>query len=124
MARILIVEDDPLFATSMSELLEGAGHTVLGIADTGASALQQAARHQPDLALVDIKLKNKGDGVRTALRLKARHSLKVVFVSGYLDSRTQKRAAEVEPAGFVTKPCSAQDLLKIVFVATAESSVS
>lgn len=50
MARILIVEDDLFVATSMSELLEGAGHHVLGIADNEASAVKQAAHGRPDLA--------------------------------------------------------------------------
>jgi DNA-binding response OmpR family regulator len=92
MARILIIEDDPDIATSMAEILECAGHQVLGIANDEASAVKQIARSRPDLALIDIKLGNHGDGVQTALRLKARHPVKVVFVSGYLDSRTQKSA--------------------------------
>jgi len=119
MARILVVEDDPVIATSMSELLEAAGHQVLGIADNEASAVKLVARGRPDLALVDIKLGKKGDGVRIALRLKARHPLKVVFVSGYLDNHTQLRAAAAAPAGFVVKPYAAQHLLEIVSIATA-----
>ena len=122
MARILIVEDDPAIAASMSETLEAAGHQVLGIAADGASAAKQVARGQPDLALVDIKLGEKGDGVRLALRLKARYSIRIVFVSGYLDSYTQKRAAAAEPAGFVVKPYAIRDLLEIVSIATAGTS--
>ncbi|MCI0430379.1 MAG: response regulator [Rhodospirillales bacterium] len=124
MARILIVEDDPVLATSISELLEGAGHHVLGIANNGASAIKQFACGRPDLALVDIKLGNKEDGVVIALRLKARHPVKIVFVSGYLDSHTQRRAAAAEPAGFVAKPCTARELLEIISIATAGTSVA
>jgi DNA-binding NarL/FixJ family response regulator len=97
----------------VSELLEEADHPVVGIADTGTSALKQAAHSRPDLALVDIKLGNEDeDGVRTALRLKERHPLKVVFVSGHLVSLTQRRAAEAEPAG----------LLKITFLLKARTN--
>ena len=124
MARILIVEDDPAVAASMSEILQGAGHHVLGIAQDEPSAVRQAARDRPDLALVDIKLGETGDGVETALRLKARHPVKVVFVSGYLDSFTQKRAAVAEPAGFVVKPFAGRDLLAIVSIATAGTSIT
>ena len=119
MARILIVEDDPDIATTMSELLDHAGHQVVGIANSEASAVNQAARSRPDLALVDIKLANDSDGVQTALHLKARYPVEVVFVSGYLDSYTQKRAATAEPAGFVVKPYSAQHLLEVVSIASA-----
>lgn len=119
MARILIVEDEAIVAMTMSMVLDSAGHQVVGIANDEASAAKQVARSRPDLALVDIKLANNSDGVQTALRLKARHPLKVVFVSGYLDSHTQKRAAAVDPAGYVVKPYSARNLLKVVSIATA-----
>jgi two-component system, response regulator PdtaR len=119
MARILIVEDDPVSADSMLELLEIAGHHVLGIANNGFSAVKQVARKRPDLALIDIKLGETGDGVRIALHLKDRYPVKIVFVSGYLDNHTQRRAAAADPAGFVAKPVAAEQLLKIVSIATA-----
>ena len=118
MARILIVEDDPDIATTMSDLLDCAGHQVVGIANDEVSAVKQVAS-QPDLALVDIRLMNDSDGVQTALHLKARYPVKVVFVSGYLDSYTQKRAAAADPAGIVVKPYSAQHLLEVVSIASA-----
>jgi two-component system, response regulator PdtaR len=124
MARILIVEDEPVVAMMMSMVLDLAGHHVVGIADDEASAVKQVARSRPDLALVDIKLANNSDGVETALRLKARHPVKVVFVSGHLDSHTQKRAADINPAGYVVKPYSAQRLLKIVSIASAPASAA
>lgn len=123
MARILIVEDDLVVATRMSEILEHAGHQVLGIADDEVSAVKRVARSRPDLVLVDVKLKNDDDGIQTALHLKARYPVKVVFVSGYLDSSTQKRAAAVAPAGYVVKPYSAQQLLDVVTIASATSWV-
>ena len=119
MARILVVEDDPDIATAMSEILECAGHQVLGIAHDDASAVKQVTLSRLDLALVHIKVTNGSDGVQTALHLKARHPVKVVFVTGCLDSRTRKRAAAVEPAGYVVKPYSADQLLKVVSIASA-----
>ena len=109
---------------TMSMVLDLAGHHVVGIADEEASAVKQVARSRPDLALVDIKLANNSDGVETALRLKAKHPVKVVFVSGHLDSHTQMRAASVEPAGYVVKPYSTQRLLKIVSIASAPASAA
>ena len=104
--------------------IESAGHQVLGIANDEASAVQQIAHIRPDVALVDIKLGKKGDGIETAMHLKASHPVKIVFVSGYLDSQTQKRAAAAEPAGFVIKPYSAHHLLEVVSIAIAGASVA
>jgi len=123
MARILIVEDDLVIATRMSEILEGAGHQVVGIVNDEASAVKQVAS-RPDLALVDIRLMNDSDGVQTALHLKARYPVKVVFVSGYLDSYTRKRTAAAEPAGIVVKPYSWQHLLEVVSIASAATSAA
>lgn len=109
---------------AMSMVLDLAGHQVVGIADDAASAVKLVARSRPDLALVDIKLANNSDGVEIARRLKARHPVKLVFVSGHLDSHTQMRAASVEPAGYVVKPYSAQRLLKIVSIASASASAA
>jgi CheY-like chemotaxis protein len=123
MARILIVEDDLVIATRMSEILECAGHQVVGIVNDEASAVKQVAS-RPDLALVDIRLMNDSDGVQTALHLKARYPVKVVFVSGYLDSYTRKRTAAAEPAGIVVKPYSWQHLLEVVSIASAATSAA
>ena len=50
MARILIVEDEPVVAMMMSVVLDLAGHQVVEIADDEASAVKQVARSRPDLA--------------------------------------------------------------------------
>jgi two-component system, response regulator PdtaR len=122
MSSILIVEDDPIVATGMSMLLACAGHNVVGIAIDEASAVEQLAAGRPDMVLVDIRLANNSDGIQTALRLKAAHPVKVVFVSGHLDSRTQRRAAAVDPAGYLLKPYTAQNLLKVVSIAGAPAA--
>lgn len=117
MARILIVEDEVLVAESVSQLLDHAGHEVVGIASDEASALKEAARGKPDLVLMDIRLAGGGDGVETARRIQAERRVPVVFMSAYYDPKTRARAATVQPAGFVVKPFSPEQLLRAVSAA-------
>jgi CheY-like chemotaxis protein len=79
--RILVVEDEALVAMLISDVIEGMGNVVAGVADTAAEAIMLAGREQPDLALCDIKLLGGDNGLEVAAALKP---LKIpcVFVSG------------------------------------------
>jgi two-component system, response regulator PdtaR len=71
--KILIVEDEPLFAASLKSLIEAdPKHTVVAIADDLASALEAADALQPDLALVDIRLAGGSSGFSVAADLHAK----------------------------------------------------
>src|SRR3546814_14993393 len=61
-ASILIVEDEMLIALSTSATLSDLGYEVIGIAATAEDALRSAARRQPVLLLMDLTLREQGDG--------------------------------------------------------------
>jgi|SRR5437867_468784 CheY-like chemotaxis protein len=114
MTKVLIVEDEPIVAEAMSQFLENAGHEVVGIARDEVSAVCEAAAERPDLVLMDIRLAGASDGIETARKIQAEHPVDVVFVTAHGDPTTRIRAAEAQPAGFVTKPYSARQLLQAV----------
>jgi two-component system, response regulator PdtaR len=60
--RILIVEDEMVIAWDIQSTLENAGHTVIGIAATVVKAMKISEDNCPDLALVNINLR-EGRGV-------------------------------------------------------------
>jgi two-component system, response regulator PdtaR len=60
--RILVIEDDPLIAMMLGEMLSGLGHRVCATAATPAEAIAAARQEVPDLLLSDIKLRN-GSGI-------------------------------------------------------------
>lgn len=89
---ILIVEDDTLLATTLAASLIDAGYDVIGPAATEARAIQLAELMRPDLALLDIALRDGGSGlaVARALRLQA---IPCLFVSGQSDAARAARDA-------------------------------
>ena len=117
MAKVLIVEDEPIVAEAMSQLLDSAGHQIVGIAKDEASALSQAAAGRPDVVLMDIRLAGPTDGIDTAQKMQAGSPVNVVFVTAQNDPKTRARAAATQPAGFVTKPFSCGQLLDAVAAA-------
>ena len=56
MLRCLIVDDNELFLDAASDLLEREGVAVVGLASTGAEALQRVEQLRPDIVLLDIEL--------------------------------------------------------------------
>lgn len=103
---ILVVEDEPVCALSTIAELEHAGHQTLGPASTIEEGLELARTGHPTLALVDIDLAHKGDGLELAKRLREMH-IASVFVSA------QSRAALENCSlalGYIGKPFNPADL--------------
>lgn len=113
--RVLIVEDEPMVSEFVHMVLDDSPHHAVGIAETGPEALALAEQTTPDLALVDIKLRGKLDGVALAAQLRERWPrLLIVFASGSHDPATRARADQVRPDGFLRKPFIGDHLLSIL----------
>ncbi len=114
--KILIVEDEAIIAEDMRTLLEGEGYEVVGICSTVEEAIGLAHRKRPDLAIVDIVLKN-GDGVKLAEEIIKEMEIPVIFVTAHSDRATLERVLKVQPYSYILKPFEARQLLGIVKIA-------
>jgi two-component system, response regulator PdtaR len=98
--NVLIAEDEFLLGLLLSEFLLEAGHTVLGPAMTAAEALGLARATPPDLALVDIELRDGRSGIALAETL-SRAGVPSIFVSAQPDlARLNSHYA----IGYIPKP--------------------
>lgn len=102
--RILIVEDDALVASAITEVLAESGFEVAGIASSGPEALSLAAEARPTLALVDIRLAGPIDGIELACLLRDHSGVPAIFLSGLFDAATVQRAEAAHPLGVLAKP--------------------
>lgn len=108
MLNILIVEDEPLFADILTELVElNPRYTVTGVAADCEQALALVEAREPDLALVDLQLANGSSGFSVAVRL-AERSIAVLFTSGKAPSFPLPDLA----LGCLVKPFSEDDLVR------------
>lgn len=80
-ARVLIIEDEMLVAASLEATLEDHGFASVGIAPDVPTALSLASDHLPDLALVDLHLRDGPTGRDLGARLARDYGIKVLFLT-------------------------------------------
>ena len=112
--KVLLAEDDALIAMSVREVLSLFGFEVVGVAATVSDALCLAQNTHPDLAIFDIRLAGKRDGIEGAALLREIIEIPVVFLTGQGDERTRARADAVHPAAYLCKPVSPQQIVASV----------
>lgn len=103
-SRILIVEDEVLFAEDLQQQVTDLGHQVVATVIAGEEVLQACAETGPDLVLMDIRLHGAMDGITAAEQLRAHFDLPVIYVTGYADDAVLERARKTEPLGYLVKP--------------------
>ena len=99
---VLIIEDEPIIAMDIEELVLGCGHRVVGVAATEADAVKLAQKTRPGLILADINLGLGGDGTSAVSRILRHHYAPVIFVTAYPERLLTGET--VEPAFVITKP--------------------
>lgn len=88
---ILIVEDEPLVALDLARLALEAGYALCGIAASGPEALALAELNPPTVALVDIRLIGRMDGIEVARRLYGQFGTRSIFVTADAIGATSAR---------------------------------
>jgi CheY-like chemotaxis protein len=101
-ADVLIIEDEPIIAMDIEELVRSCGHNVVGVAASEAEAFDIATRRRPGLILADINLGLGGDGAAAVARIVRHHQIPVIFVTAYPERLLTGET--VEPAFVITKP--------------------
>ena len=99
---VLIIEDEPIIAMDIEELVQNCGHNVVGVATTEAEAVELAEKHKPGLILADINLGIGGDGTSAVSRIMRHHYAPVIFVTAYPERLLT--GEDLEPAFVITKP--------------------
>lgn len=108
---VVIIEDEALIAANLEMLLEEAGCTVVGWAVDAAEAWALVEAHRPEVAIVDIQLRNGDDGIALAAELHERFATEVIFVTAQTDPATVARAKEVKHRAYVSKPYTPNTIL-------------
>lgn len=107
---ILVVEDETLVGLELKEDLERLGYFVPEVLESGEAVVQAVARLQPDLLLMDIRLRGSLDGIEAAYQAKAEFDVPVIYLTAYSDSDTLRRAALTGPDAFLLKPFDEREL--------------
>lgn len=99
---ILIIEDEPLIAMDIEEMVESLGHRVVGTARTHKEATALFASTRPKMVLADIQLADGSSGIEAVNEILASTPVPVIFITAFPERLlTGERP---EPAFLVTKP--------------------
>jgi two-component system KDP operon response regulator KdpE len=106
---VLVVDDEPQILRALRINLKARKYDVHTAAD-GASALQMAASHHPDIVVLDLGLPDM-DGVEVIRGLRGWTSVPIIVLSGRADSSEKVAALDAGADDYVTKPFGVDELL-------------
>lgn len=109
--EVLIIEDEPIIAMDIKDIITSLGHSVVGIARTHREAVAEVKKHKPGLVLADIQLADGSSGLEAVQEILGEIEVPVVFITAYPERLLTGEAHE--PTFLITKPFH-PDMIKAV----------
>jgi DNA-directed RNA polymerase specialized sigma24 family protein len=100
--KVLIIEDEPLIAMDIEDMVRDLGHQVTSVARTHKEAISAIEADAPGIVLADIQLADGSSGVEAVNEILTHISVPVVFITAYPERLLT--GDRPEPAYLVTKP--------------------
>lgn len=107
--RILVVDDDPMVATTVQRVLRPEGYDV-DVALGGAQALVQARSHRPDLVVLDLMMPGV-DGLEVCRQLRAGGNLPILMLTARSGTADRVRGLDTGADDYLVKPFAYAELL-------------
>lgn len=101
--KILIVEDEPLFATEIEMLVHRLGYQVAHSTNNAKDAIYMAKVMEPDLIIMDINIEGDLSGVDVAEKIRDLE-IPILFVTSMQDPDLYERAKKTTYVGYLVKP--------------------
>ena len=117
--KIVIADDEMIICMDLKEILEEAGHEVIGMAADGAEALKLVKEKKPDVAILDIQMPEI-DGLQVAKLITHDHIAPVVLLTAFGEEETIEKAKKSDVFGYVVKPAEERTLLPAIEIAVSQ----
>ena len=111
--RVVIAEDEAIIRLDLKEILVSAGFDVVGETGRGDDAVDLVAEHQPDLAILDLKMPGM-DGVRAAREITSRQKVAVLVLTAFSQRDLIEDARDAGVAAYLVKPFRREELLPAI----------
>jgi CheY-like chemotaxis protein len=122
--RVLIVEDDFLIAADLTTTVMEHKGEVAGTVGDQRHAAALALKCAPDVVLMDIQLRDGGDGIRAAEAIRMLLDVPIIFCTGNGDTATLERIRNFGAAGLLLKPTMPEQVCEAILAATCRSAGS
>ncbi|WP_440252954.1 ANTAR domain-containing response regulator [Dialister succinatiphilus] len=117
--RIVIADDEALICMDLREMLEEAGHEVVGIGSDSVEALNLVKEKKPDLAILDVKMPRL-DGIQAARMIAHDNLAPVVLLTAFGDEDMIEKAKKSMVFGYVMKPVEEKTLFPAIQIAVSQ----
>ncbi len=115
--KIVVVEDELIFAEELVDFLKETGYEVFGPAISYTEGLQLIKEVQPDLLLTDIQLSGSKTGIDLVETVRKETNLAVIFLTSFSDKETIQKARLNRPDAFLVKPYNQGELYAAIEIA-------
>lgn len=116
--RIVIGEDEILIAEHLSDIVTSFKYEVVGIGHNKEEILTLLKKTKPDLVLLDIRMKNKFDGIDIANYILHNYAIPFIFITAHSDKEIIEKALPTKPSGYIIKPFKPMDVYTAIKIAT------
>ena len=114
--RILLADDHTLMRQGLRHILEGQpDFDIIAEASSGIEAVEAARKHKPDIAVVDVAMRELNGIEATAQILKHSPQTAVLILSMYSDERYVLRAVKAGARGYILKNSAGDDLIHAIY---------
>ena len=114
--RIVIADNESIIRMDLKEMLEEAGHTVVGEAVNGQKAVELAKKYRPDLVIMDVKMPNM-NGITAAKLISAEKLAPVLLLTAFSQKEIVEKAKESGVLAYLVKPVKEANLFPAIEIA-------
>jgi DNA-directed RNA polymerase specialized sigma24 family protein len=109
---VLIIEDEPMIAMDLENIVEGLGHRVTGVARTHSEAVKAVDQQKPGLVLADIQLADGSSGLDAVNEILESFDVPVIFITAYPERLLT--GSRPEPTFLVNKPFRTETVQAVI----------
>lgn len=116
--RVVVAEDEAIIRLDLVETLAAEGYDVVAETGRGDDAVELVAVHQPDLALLDVKMPGL-DGIEAARAIASDRRTAVVLLTAFSQRDLIERATDAGAMAYLVKPYQRAELVPAIETALA-----
>lgn len=114
--RVVIAEDEAIIRLDLKETLEEEGYEVVGETGRGDEAVALVKEHEPDVAILDIKMPGL-DGLSAAREISGERRAAVLILTAFSQRDLIEQARDAGALAYLVKPFQRSELIPAVEVA-------
>lgn len=114
--RLVIADNESIIRLDLREMLEDAGHEIVGEAVNGRKAVELTRMHHPDLVIMDIKMPEM-DGITAARKISEEKIAPVLLLTAFSQPEIVEQAKDSGVLGYLVKPVQESNLFPAIEIA-------